>query len=325
MLAVDLVTQMLTFDPATRITVTEALDHPWLASYHEVTDEPECPTKFEAWRKIEELETLEEFREALWTEIEDYRKEVRGINIDLSAISRRAATTNVEKQASDPAAIPNADKLDGITKETSAVSAAMDDDAKMAEQEEKGAELAPLPSQEQFRHPISPTDPVVTYARRSSLMQPSRQASTYNSPLMSSQQHLPAYIEAHAMDTGGLGAVTFPTQGYVVPGRSRTTSIAGGEVARKLLRTLSTVSIYESAQGLPGGLAEIAPIGKYIMDMHPTAADAPPSEMPRDFGIGDHEMYGGSGADEGGDRQDQMPVVEDHHEKEKKEGRFRIA
>jgi hypothetical protein len=312
---------MLTFDPATRITVTDALDHPWLASYHEVTDEPECPIKFEAWRKIEELETIEEFREALWTEIEDYRKEVRGINIDLSALSRRAVAAHAEKQALESTAVVNADEPDSMAKEASTITTTTDDDtANAAEQDEKEAELAPLPSHDQLRHPISSTDPVVTYARRSSLMQPSRQASTYNSPLLSSQQHLPAFIEGHSTDAGGgLGAITFPAQGFVVPGRSRTTSIAGGEVTRKLLRTLSTVSIYESAQGLPGGLAEIAPIGRYIVNMNSTAADAPPSEMPRDFGLSDYEMYG---TDEHG-RGDTHAA--DEKNVRDKDGMFRIA
>ena len=34
----------------------------------------------------------------------------------------------------------------------------------------------------------------------------------------------------------------------------------------RLLRTLSTVSIHESGQGLKGGLADIAPIGKFITE-----------------------------------------------------------
>ncbi|KIJ20869.1 hypothetical protein PAXINDRAFT_66834, partial [Paxillus involutus ATCC 200175] len=75
--SLDLLEKMITFDPTSRIAVPDALAHPWLASYHEETDEPECQTKFERWRDIEKLETLEEFREALWKEIEDYRMEVR--------------------------------------------------------------------------------------------------------------------------------------------------------------------------------------------------------------------------------------------------------
>jgi len=66
----------------------------------------------------------------------------------------------------------------------------------------------------------------------------------------------------------------------VYPARSRTGSTVGGELTRKILRTLSTVSIHEGVEGLAG----IATIGKFIVDGR-TEADAPPSEMPRDFGI----------------------------------------
>ncbi|KAI0272579.1 kinase-like domain-containing protein [Gloeopeniophorella convolvens] len=55
--------------------LAKALAHPWLAAYHDVNDEPSCPTKFDRWREIEELETIEQFRAALWAEINDYRRE----------------------------------------------------------------------------------------------------------------------------------------------------------------------------------------------------------------------------------------------------------
>ncbi|XP_068636790.1 mitogen-activated protein kinase 1-like [Aristolochia californica] len=45
-LAVDLVEKMLTFDPRQRITVEDALAHPYLASLHDSSDEPVCMTPF---------------------------------------------------------------------------------------------------------------------------------------------------------------------------------------------------------------------------------------------------------------------------------------
>ncbi|KDQ18940.1 hypothetical protein BOTBODRAFT_28421 [Botryobasidium botryosum FD-172 SS1] len=53
-LALDLLAKMVAFDPSDRISVIEALEHPYLASYHEVGDEPSCPEPFEKWREIEE-------------------------------------------------------------------------------------------------------------------------------------------------------------------------------------------------------------------------------------------------------------------------------
>jgi len=44
--AVDLLERMLVFDPSRRITVDEALHHPYLASLHDINEEPTCPAPF---------------------------------------------------------------------------------------------------------------------------------------------------------------------------------------------------------------------------------------------------------------------------------------
>ncbi|KNA13378.1 hypothetical protein SOVF_117550 [Spinacia oleracea] len=45
-LAIDLIEKMLTFDPTRRITVEEALSHPYLARLHDIADEPTCQKPF---------------------------------------------------------------------------------------------------------------------------------------------------------------------------------------------------------------------------------------------------------------------------------------
>ena len=44
--AVDLLARMLRFDPNQRITIDEALEHPYLAALHSVDDEPEADSPF---------------------------------------------------------------------------------------------------------------------------------------------------------------------------------------------------------------------------------------------------------------------------------------
>jgi serine/threonine protein kinase len=284
--ALDLLGKMLAFDPSDRITVPEALEHPWLAAYHDESDEPVCPEPFRKWQAIEELETLEDFREALWNEIADYRREVRGVRPETSTVqiqSQTECSPEIECQ-DEPRDIHQAGgEADGET--------ALAVDGAVHEEEREKPCVQYSASPERLINQSSNAavhDPVVTYARRSSIMQPSRQGSTYNSPLPSTQ-HLPAHAEGSKHpEPGNLGpgTIVFPGQGYIVPARSRTGSMAGGgEYTRKLLRTLSTVSIHESVEGLAGGLAGIAPIGKFIVDDKTEDADAPPSEMPREFGI----------------------------------------
>ena len=45
--AIDLLEKMLVFDPRKRIRAGEALAHPYLAPYHDPTDEPVAEEKFD--------------------------------------------------------------------------------------------------------------------------------------------------------------------------------------------------------------------------------------------------------------------------------------
>ncbi|AES88706.1 MAP kinase I [Medicago truncatula] len=68
-LAIDLVDKMLTIDPTRRITVEEALAHPYLEKLHDVADEPICmePFSFEFEQQHLDEEQIKEmiYREAL--------------------------------------------------------------------------------------------------------------------------------------------------------------------------------------------------------------------------------------------------------------------
>ncbi|XP_042392089.1 mitogen-activated protein kinase 1 isoform X2 [Zingiber officinale] len=67
--AIDLVEKMLTFDPRQRITVEEALAHPYLAALHDSSDEPVCmmPFSFDFEQQALSEEQMKEliYREAL--------------------------------------------------------------------------------------------------------------------------------------------------------------------------------------------------------------------------------------------------------------------
>lgn len=74
--AVDFLTKTLTFDPKKRLTVEEALTHPYLEAYHDPNDEPTCaslsPEFFEFDLQKDEI-SREQLRELLYEEVMAYR------------------------------------------------------------------------------------------------------------------------------------------------------------------------------------------------------------------------------------------------------------
>ncbi|KAL9329962.1 hypothetical protein ACSQ67_004965 [Phaseolus vulgaris] len=65
--ALDLLEKMLIFDPNKRITVDEALCHPYLSSLHNINDEPVCPRPF-SFDFDQPTCTEEHVKELIWRE-----------------------------------------------------------------------------------------------------------------------------------------------------------------------------------------------------------------------------------------------------------------
>jgi serine/threonine protein kinase len=74
--AIDLLKKMLVFDPEKRITVTEALAHPYMAKYHDPEDEPagEPVSAHDFDYELYSLKTSE-YKELLYEEIKLYHNE----------------------------------------------------------------------------------------------------------------------------------------------------------------------------------------------------------------------------------------------------------
>ncbi|QNP95748.1 kinase-like domain-containing protein [Yarrowia lipolytica] len=73
--ALDLLEKMLAFDPAERVTVEEALEHPYLKIWHDPRDEPVCPTPFDF--SFEEVNDMEAMKQMILDEVVDFRAMVR--------------------------------------------------------------------------------------------------------------------------------------------------------------------------------------------------------------------------------------------------------
>lgn len=73
--ALDLLDRMLAFDPSQRISTEDALEHRYLAIWHDPTDEPACPTTFDFGFEV--VEDVPQMREMILDEVRRFRAEVR--------------------------------------------------------------------------------------------------------------------------------------------------------------------------------------------------------------------------------------------------------
>ncbi|KAI8893078.1 kinase-like domain-containing protein, partial [Globomyces pollinis-pini] len=69
--AIDLIDKLLQFDPAKRITVEEALEHPYLDSYHDKDDEPNHTEAFDF--SFEATESIDQMKVMIAHEISQYK------------------------------------------------------------------------------------------------------------------------------------------------------------------------------------------------------------------------------------------------------------
>ncbi|TPX06726.1 uncharacterized protein E0L32_002222 [Thyridium curvatum] len=73
--ALDLLDRMLAFDPSSRISVEQALEHPYLQIWHDASDEPDCPTTFNF--DFEVIDDVGEMRNMILDEVYRFRQLVR--------------------------------------------------------------------------------------------------------------------------------------------------------------------------------------------------------------------------------------------------------
>ncbi|EKM80734.1 hypothetical protein AGABI1DRAFT_112477 [Agaricus bisporus var. burnettii JB137-S8] len=97
-LAIDLLGQMLHFDPIKRIGCEQALNHPYFAVWHDPADEPVCPSTFDF--SFEEEDTIEGMKKLIVEEVRSFRTEVR---------NQAKASSQIRRQDSLP--IPSREEI----------------------------------------------------------------------------------------------------------------------------------------------------------------------------------------------------------------------
>lgn len=75
--ALDLLDRMLAFDPSSRISVEQALEHPYLQIWHDASDEPDCKTTFNF--DFEVVEDVGDMRKMILDEVYRFRQMVRTV------------------------------------------------------------------------------------------------------------------------------------------------------------------------------------------------------------------------------------------------------
>jgi serine/threonine protein kinase len=78
--ATDLLEKMLAFDPVKRISVEDALAHPYLAAFHDPDEEPGCKEIFNFDFENYEL-NKEQFQELIWNEMLQFHPELGTANL----------------------------------------------------------------------------------------------------------------------------------------------------------------------------------------------------------------------------------------------------
>ena len=86
--ALDLVKKLLCFHPDRRISIDEALQHPFLASLHNPEDEPHANFEFEFEFEDEEL-SRERLQRLVWDEIRQFHSDIPNMPPPLSPKKRR--------------------------------------------------------------------------------------------------------------------------------------------------------------------------------------------------------------------------------------------
>ncbi|KAK9466751.1 kinase-like domain-containing protein [Lipomyces arxii] len=109
-LALDLLSTMLAFDPEERITVEQALEHPYLAVWHDPSDEPTCPTTFDF--TFEAVDDIPSMKEMIKQEVLNFRRLVRQpVEMQKQMLGGQGRTHTMSQSTQEKVGIPD-EKMD---------------------------------------------------------------------------------------------------------------------------------------------------------------------------------------------------------------------
>ncbi|CAG8709633.1 8126_t:CDS:10, partial [Racocetra persica] len=97
-LALDLLEKLLKFDPAARITVEQALAHPYLAAYHDEEDEPGHDEMFDF--SFESVDSIEEMKKIIAQEVMSFKASKQAsLGLNCAQLGRKASLSAPDRDA----------------------------------------------------------------------------------------------------------------------------------------------------------------------------------------------------------------------------------
>lgn len=111
--AIDFMANLLCFNPKGRMTAEQALNHPYVASFHNPKDEPSAPGPITIALPDDTRYTVSEYRDKLYAEISSSKRRVERKESLLPAVSKSAATGN-------PQPAPSASRTTGSASQSPA-------------------------------------------------------------------------------------------------------------------------------------------------------------------------------------------------------------
>mmetsp|Transcript_22911 Transcript_22911/g.3775 ORF Transcript_22911/g.3775 Transcript_22911/m.3775 type:complete len:110 (+) Transcript_22911:757-1086(+) len=75
--ALDLIRNLLHFNPNKRLTIEQTLRHPYVSQFHNPEDEPNCPYTVRIPIDDNHKFSIREYRERLYADISKRKKEIR--------------------------------------------------------------------------------------------------------------------------------------------------------------------------------------------------------------------------------------------------------
>ena len=75
--ALDLLKKLLQFNPSKRLTAEQALEHPYVAKFHDPANEPACEAPLKIMVDDNEKRSVSEYRDLLYAEILKRKRDVR--------------------------------------------------------------------------------------------------------------------------------------------------------------------------------------------------------------------------------------------------------